>query len=290
MNAPQIPIKQGMISDDTLFDQNPAAIPSPNDLGWQRLHSRRGEPLFLADWERAVFIHFSVDPERLQPWVPFPLDRRDGSAWVSLVAFTMRGMRPRLGGWVGRRLFAPIATHAFLNVRTYVVRDGEPGIHFLAEWLTNRLAVGLGPVVFGLPYRLGRIDYRHEPEHDRLVEGRVTTADGGAALRYRAEGPTGPLAACARGSLDEFLLERYTAYVAWAGGQRLGYFRIWHPPWPQCRIDLSLADRSLLDRVPGGPDWGYGARLAFANYSPGCRDVLMGRPGWLPIRPEPQAH
>lgn len=288
MNAPRVPIKQGSIPDATLFDWKTAPHPTPGALGWRRLHARRGEPLFLADWERAVFLHFSVDPERLRPWVPFPLDCRDGSAWVSLVAFTMRGMRPRLGGAAGRRLFAPIATHAFLNVRTYVVREGEPGIHFLAEWLTNRLAVLLGPVVFGLPYRLGRIDYRHEPERDQVIEGRVTTADGRSALRYRADAPAGPLAACARGSLDEFLLERYTAYVAWAGGRQLGFFRIWHPPWPQCRIDLALADRSLLDRAPGGREWGPSARFAFANFSPGCREVLMGRPGWLAPRPETQ--
>lgn len=288
MNAPRFPIKQGSISDPTLFDRNPPPAATPGELGWQRLHSRRGEPLFLADWERAVFIHFSVEPQRLQHWVPFPLDCRDGSAWVSLVAFTMRDMRPRLGGSVGRRLFAPIATHAFLNVRTYVVRNGEPGIHFLAEWLTNRLAVLLGPVAFGLPYRLGRIDYHHEPENDAAIEGRVTTADGGASLLYHADWRAEPLAPCTRGSLDEFLLERYTAYVTWAGGRQPGFFRIWHRPWPQCRIDLALTDRSLLERAPGGRDWGATARFTFANYSPGCREVLMGRPGWINPRPESQ--
>ena len=48
----------------------------------------------------ALFIHFEVDAERLQRDVPFPLDLRDGKAYVSLVAFTMRAMRFRFGGKV----------------------------------------------------------------------------------------------------------------------------------------------------------------------------------------------
>ncbi len=60
----------------------------------KRMLSREGEPLFLADWERAVFIHYEIDPEILQRAVPFQLHLRDGKAYVSLVAFTMRRMRP----------------------------------------------------------------------------------------------------------------------------------------------------------------------------------------------------
>ncbi len=66
-----------------------------SDEGRGRLFSRPGEPLFLAGWERVLFIHFEVDAAVLQRDVPFPLDLRDGKAYVSLVAFTMRDMRVR---------------------------------------------------------------------------------------------------------------------------------------------------------------------------------------------------
>ena len=69
-----------------------------SDEGSGRLLSRPGEPLFLAGWEHVQFIHFEVDAAQLQRDVPFPLDLRDGNACVSLVAFTMRGMRFRFGG------------------------------------------------------------------------------------------------------------------------------------------------------------------------------------------------
>ena len=34
-----------------------------------------------------VLIHYAFDPAELQPYVPFPLDLRDGKAYVSLVSF-----------------------------------------------------------------------------------------------------------------------------------------------------------------------------------------------------------
>lgn len=278
MKPTSIPMQQGLVSDQTLLDQN--RIPTPSEEGLRRLHSRSFEPLFLADWDRAVFLHFAVDAARLQPWVPFPLDCRDGNAWISLVAFTMRGMRLRLAGSAGLLLFSPVATHAFLNVRTYVRHNDEPGIHFLAEWLTNRLAVHLGPPIFGLPYRFGKIDYHHAPELGDPISGSVV-ADAEFALRYRAEG-RGALATCPRGTIDEFLLERYTAYVAWTNRQRLGFFRVWHPPWQQHRIEVDIFDRSLLFKAPGGRDWAPAARFVFANFSPGCPGVMMGRPHFIP--------
>jgi uncharacterized protein YqjF (DUF2071 family) len=113
-----------------------------NQAARRRLLSVKGKPLLFADWLRAVFIHFEVDAGALRRDVPFELDLREGRAYVSLVAFTMRDMRPRVGGKLATLLFKPIATHHFLNVRTYVKHHGETGIHFLAEWLDNPLSVG----------------------------------------------------------------------------------------------------------------------------------------------------
>src|SRR3954466_8875170 len=99
-------------------------VPSPrttlSDAPRGRMLAIRGEPMFYARWDRAVFIHYAADPATLQREVPFELDLRDGRAFVSLVAFTLVRMRPRIGGRIGEWLLKPIATHEFLNVRTYV--------------------------------------------------------------------------------------------------------------------------------------------------------------------------
>jgi len=248
----------------------------------RRLMSGKGEPLLFADWERALFMHFEVDACALQSEVPFRLDLREGKAYVSLVAFTMRRLRPRLGGRLAEWCFKPIATHELLNLRTYVRHCGESGIYFLAEWIPNQLSAFLGPRTFGLPYRLGRLNYGHRHE-EGILNGRVERTLREAeppGLIYEAHLHGGsnsreenPFGVCAPASLDEFLLERYTAFTR--QGSRARLFRIWHPPWLQKPVEVSLLDDSLL-RSSGS--WAQAAKLVRANYSPGVQNVWMGRP------------
>jgi uncharacterized protein YqjF (DUF2071 family) len=229
----------------------------------------RGEPMFYARWDRAVFIHYAADPVILQRQVPFQLDLRDGKAFVSIVAFTLVGMRPRLGGIVGEWLFKPIATHEFLNIRTYVHEGGEPGIFFLAEWLSNPLSVRLGPRSFGLPYRFGQITYEHALDGVAL---RGIIAERDARLAYAGNACDDRFEPCEAGSLTEFMLERYTAFTQ--AGKRRRLFRIWHDPWPQAPAEVEVIDDTLIATT--GP-WWKTADLVSANYSPGA-EVWMGRP------------
>ena len=239
-----------------------------------RLLATPGEPLFHARWDRAVFLHYECDPDVLQNCVPFPLDLYHGRAFVSVVAFTMRKMRPRLGGPLAALLFRPIATHDFLNVRTYVYHDGEPGIYFMAEWLSNRLSVLLGPITFGLPYRFARSEYLHASQFEDEVAGTVRAKK--CSLDYRAGLATTDLDICEPDSLTEFLLERYTAYTS--AGSRKRFFRVWHEPWLQTRLEREdVGNNNLLD-VTGS--WPSTASYHSGNYSPGV-DVWMGWPDRL---------
>ena len=229
----------------------------------------RGEPMFYARWDRAVFIHYEADPALLQRDVPFDLDLRDGHAYVSIVAFTLSRMRPRIGGRIGEWLFKPIATHEFLNVRTYVRHHGEPGIYFLAEWLSNRLSVRLGPRTFGLPYRFGRIQYHHACS-GRGLDGTVEAR--GSRLAYAGQVCRSDLESSEAGSLTEFLLERYTAFTA--RGKRARFFRVWHLPWEQAPAEVDVSNATLLEETGA---WWRTAECIGANYSPGA-EVWMGRP------------
>lgn len=231
--------------------------------------------MFVAGWHRVLMIHFEIDAEALQRDVPFELDLFEGRAFVSLVAFAMRNMRPQVGGKLSAWLFRPIASHDFLNVRTYVRHNGESGIHFLAEWLSSWLAVRLGPMAFGLPYHHGRIRY-HCDELTGTFVGRVVDVSEGSAFAYRARTVVGEgFQPCAAGSLTEWLMERYTAFNNAGGSHR--YFRVWHPPWPQCPAEVTLDEISLLIHPW---HWFRSAKLIGVNYSPGFSDVWMGRPHW----------
>ncbi len=263
-----------------------------------RMLGLRGEPFFYAHWHEAVFLHYAVKPEVLQPFVPFELDVfANGMAYVSCVAFTMKRLRPRMGGeW----LFKPIATHEFLNVRAYVKHGGVKGIYFLAEWLPNKLNVLLGPTVFGLPYRLGVNQYEHQvaaslcdasatngptltPSKDTghvvtllpSLRGYVADCASGRTLRYEADITSAPHV-CDEGTLEEFLIERYTAFTTFLGLKRC--FHVWHPPWRIASLDARILDDSLL-RCTG--DWAQQARFVSAHVAGGFDDVWMGRPRFV---------
>ena len=250
------------------------AISGTSEIAKRHLLSIRGEPLFLANWENLIFIHYETDPQELQRCVPYDLDCYHGRAFVSLVAFTMHGMRPRFGGRIGELLLRPIATYDFLNVRTYVRHKGEPGIYFMREWLSSRIAACLGPWSFGLPYRFGRIDYQPSTgcgsagDHER--RGKVE-ADA-RSFHFCATFEANDLGICTSESLDEFLLERYTAFTQFRKCRR--FFRIWHEPWQQVPAKIQIATDDLIHSTGR---WWRDARCIGGNYSPGV-NVWMGWP------------
>ncbi len=238
-------------------------------------------PFLVADWLETVMIHYAAEAEILQRQIPFRLDVRGGTAYVSVVAFRMNNFRFAGGGRIAAKLLRGFAARAFLNLRTYVRHGDETGIYFLAEWLPNRLSILPGRLLFGLPYRFGRLAYVSAGANGALA-GRVEAGGGAGAFAYRGEysrarAPSQSLP----GSLDEFLMERYAAFTKFGPMHR--FFRIWHPPWPQARIDVDIEDDSLLRRSGA---WFRGARLACAHHSPGFREVWIGRPRWTrpPLR------
>jgi uncharacterized protein len=254
------------------LDAPPTSHSAESREAQTRLLSLPHEPLFIADWNRALMIHYQVKADALQQAVPFDLDLIEGRAYVSVVAFSLRRMRPRFGGKAFEWLLKPIATHHFLNVRAYVRCRGESGIYFMTEWLANRFSVHLGPVAFGLPYRYGAIQYAHDHENGSL-KGRVDDASG-YAFEYRAELDRSQAPSeCTPGSLAQTLMERYTAFTHGRGTPR--FFRVWHQPWKQQPASIAILDQSLLEA-----NWDFFRRAepVGANYSPGLQDVCMGWP------------
>lgn len=265
------------IDQATFARENGLLTPCPAECGRSSFPSERarrdllaisGEPFWLCDWTEVVFLHLEVDAETLQREVPFQLDLYRGRAFVSLVAFTLTEMRPRFGGRLVRQLFKPFGTHRFLNVRTYVWERGQAGIYFLAEWLDapwlNLLA---GPLLYGLPFRCGRLCYHNQPVNGR-VRGRVEDA----RRRLDYSGTVGdPPQRATLDSLDEFLVERYRAFTC--RGDRRGWFPVWHEPWTISPLTMELNDSTLL---AGTGDWCDHARLHSAHWSPRAGTVWMG--------------
>jgi uncharacterized protein len=244
-----------------------------SDAAQRRMIELESGGLFRSDWLNVLMIHLEVDPDELTNHTPFEVDVFEGRAFVSLVAFKMQRFRPRGTGIIGSLAFAPATRHSFFNVRTYVRHQGEPGICFLTEWVPNPLSAFLGPRLFGLPYRLGKIKYACG-HIDSVFHGRVQSFDQRLACTFQGQlkSSASPCVAV-KGSLDEFLFERYSAFTLCRGRRR--FFRIWHEPWKLQEMQIELGERSLLAATG---EWLLNSKLVGGHFSSGVRDVWMGQP------------
>lgn len=236
----------------------------PSAVARERFLAAAGRGRWEAEWDRVLMLHWSVPVESLQKWVPFPLDLWQGRAWVSAVAFHLRGMKLNGVPWK-----LPFSNHAFLNMRAYVKVGDEPGIFFLREWVPWVPSIALARPLYGLPFVPGRLRYEHAHE-----TGAVLGAVQASRARLDYAGEVGShFDACVAGSLAEFLMERYTAFTEWRGWRR--QFRVWHPPWRQVEVRAEVRESSLLELTG---DWVETARFEGAHYSPGLPSVWMGFP------------
>ncbi|MCH2201955.1 MAG: DUF2071 domain-containing protein [Fuerstiella sp.] len=171
------------------------------------------------NWKHLVFLHWRVPPEQLQIQLPNGLEPEifDGSAWLALVPFAMERVRPWWSpAWPGISWFLET------NVRTYVRHEsGVTGVWFFSLDANSRLAVWTARTFWNLNYidcrmtqnistQSNRFEYtgrrRHSPNHAYAVHVELTTTE----FRLSHEG-----------SLEHFLLERYTLITQSAGGRFL---------------------------------------------------------------------
>jgi uncharacterized protein YqjF (DUF2071 family) len=240
-----------------------------SDAAKRRLLSIPGDPFLLANWERVLFLHFSIAPELLRPHLrpPLELDLYQGQACVSLVAVTMTQFRPAAPlsfGW----LFRPITRQRFLNLRTYVRHDHEPGALFLWGWLSRPLPLPLP--TFTLPCSFARLDYRHNT-HTGTLSGNVN-ADS-RRFRYRASFDSRSVfEPCSVGSSAHFAMERYTGFFHHQNGVKI--FRTWHPAWLQTSVNAAIDEDNL---ITAKFNWFKEATFVGANFAPGFECVALGR-------------
>jgi uncharacterized protein YqjF (DUF2071 family) len=195
-------------------------------------------------WHNLLFAHWPVGPDLVRPFLPPGLELQTwaGRAWLGVVPFEMRGVRPR---------FAPpvpgVSAFPELNLRTYVVRGNRPGVWFFSLDAANPLAVRAARLGFHLPY--------FDAQMRCTLQGRavhyqsVRRHRGMAPAAFRADyTPTGPVYTSAPGSLEHWLTERYCLYAADRRG-RLWRGDIHHAPWPLQPAEATITTNHLTDRL-----------------------------------------
>src|SRR5438477_7555262 len=99
-------------------------------------------------WHHLLFLHWEIPLEQLRPLLPASLDvdTFEGKAYVGLIPFTVRGVRPLL-----MPPLPGISSFHEVNVRTYVHRRGKgPGVWFFSLDASNRIAVTAARMMYKL--------------------------------------------------------------------------------------------------------------------------------------------
>lgn len=205
-------------------------------------------------WHDLLFAHWPVPRAMLDPHIPgqLQLDLYEGRVWLGIVPFGMRRTRPR---WLPA--IQPLSDFPELNVRTYVVAGGKPGVWFFSLDAASRLAVRGARRLFHLPYfdatmslnvmGTGEVCYQSTRVHRGAPSAQF-------AANYR---PIGEVFTATPGSLESWLTDRYCLYAVDRRGQ-LFRGEIDHSPWPlqpaearwQCNTMTEQLGFTLPDTAP----------------------------------------
>jgi uncharacterized protein len=234
--------------------------------------SLRGSPapaerpwVWAQHWLDVLFLHWRVPTAKLRPHVPSELviDTYDQSAWLSLVLFRLK-VRPR-----GLPFVPGLSTLLELNLRTYVRFADQPGICFLRMLADNRLGVHLAKLFTPLPYACATMAYRRMDDMFRFRAARLADASIGLRLAFH---PNEEEAPAPHGSIDEWLVERYTLFVK---DRPRGLWRadVDHAPWLVRNAQLAIHANSMgkglgldLGQIPDRVHYSKGVAVRFGGF------------------------
>lgn len=195
-------------------------------------------------WHDLLFMHWPVPAAALRRHIPeaLAIDTFDGTAWIGVVPFRMSGVRPRCVPALPR-----LSAFAELNVRTYVVAGGKPGVWFFSLDAAEPFAVWAARRVFHLPYYDARMSCA--PDREAIRYSSIRTHRGAAPAmfqgRYR---PSGAVYHARPGTLDHWLTARYCLYAADRSGL-LWRGDIHHAPWPLQPAEAEMEVNTMVDQI-----------------------------------------
>jgi uncharacterized protein YqjF (DUF2071 family) len=205
-----------------------------------------GRPVMYQSWQDLLFLHWEVPVEELQALLPpgLTLDLHQGRAFVGLVPFTMRNVRP-----AGLPTVRGLSNFHETNVRTYVHHQGrEPGVWFFSLDAANIVGATLGRKWFALPYFFAAMSLKvRESGGVRRLSyesKRIYPNPRPATTRVEAQ-VRAPIEPAPEGSLEYFLAERYLLYSVSRSGT-LFQGRVHHTPYPLQIAELLDLEESVL--------------------------------------------
>lgn len=215
------------------------SLPTLTDRLVWREEPRQRKPVMFQKWRDLLFLHWRVEPALIQATLPPGLfvDTFAGSAYLGLVPFFMRDIRPR---------FLPavpgISNFLETNVRTYVYdKNGTPGVWFYSLDASQWLAVFVARTFFKLPYFHARMKAARAAGVIQYETQRRHTQTSASVFHYQ---PQGSPSEAQPGTLEFFLVERYILFAETRAGLACG--QVYHTPYPIQPASVSQWDGALL--------------------------------------------
>ncbi|MBI1222438.1 MAG: DUF2071 domain-containing protein [Bacteroidetes bacterium] len=212
---------------------------------------------FYQEWMHVLFLHWKVELQDLQPFVPknLEIDLHDGNAWVSLVAFDMKHVCPRF-----LPAFPPVSNFHALNLRTYVRYQKKAGVYFLSIEASKLLSTWAAKWISRLPYRFSEMKRTigYFNSFNKFTKERLS-------LRYELGNPISD-----KSDVDRWLTERYVLFQDTE--EKINQYDIHHLQWP-----LRTAKILHLDLHYPGFKTLFQGEPTKVHYSPGVQVLAWDR-------------
>ncbi len=198
---------------------------------------RPRRPFLTARWVNVALLSYPVPDDVLTPHLPpgLALDRWEGEAFVSLVAFDFLDTRVRGIAWPGFTAFPEV------NLRFYVREGDRRGVVFIGELVPSRVVAFLARLFYNEPYRVA--GFRNATETGsggiRIVHD---FHRGGRRHRITVEGRC-PAEPAAEEGATHFFKEHAWGYGIDRRGRVLRY-AVDHPQW---RVHPGATARAEVD-------------------------------------------
>ncbi len=207
---------------------------------------------FYQEWNNAILMHWQVELNNLKQFVPkdLEIDLYNGKPWISLVAFTMQGLRTR-----NLPSFPPISNFDEINIRTYIRANNKTGVYFLSIEGGAKLSCMLAKAISQLPYRHSKM---------KRAEGTYLSKNSKNNERLKLSFSIGE-ELLEKDKLDLWLTERYALFQD--NDNSINEYEIHHLEWPLKNIGINNLEigysrfNKLLNNSPSRSHYSEGVKV-----------------------------
>ena len=110
--------------------------------------------VFYQEWNDALFMHWQIDPNAIQPLLPkgLKVDTINNKTWISIVAFDMNNIGIR-----NIPKMPHISDFHEINIRVYITCNNKPSVYFLSMEGSKKSSCTVLKAVSKFPYHYSKM-------------------------------------------------------------------------------------------------------------------------------------